>query len=139
MVHCPRSQAHCFASTSAGAPASHTPLVHSPSPTHRVEGWRQRLKAVRAQQQQSVRQKTGAEPAQRRDSGLGDVLGPIGLTLGGQLKPEVRHLAVSLVFMLVLCRYICASPSIFHAHSWQGSLLVIVQRWPMQGLCSLVV
>lgn len=86
MVHCPRTQAHDFACTSAGLPASHTPLVQSP--VHKVEG-RRHIWAVRAQQQQSVRQKTGAEHAQRRDNGLGDVLGPIGLTLGGQLKPEV--------------------------------------------------
>jgi len=87
MAQCSRCQAHSLASTSA--PALARPATCRTS--------RRRARLLRrgvptcARKAEAARTEAAPERRQRGDSGLGDVLGPIGLTLGGQLKPEVRR------------------------------------------------
>ena len=88
LVQCSRCQAHSLASTSAPAPAR--PVTCRTR--RRCARPLRRGVATCARKAEAARTEAAPERRQRGDSGLGDVLGPIGLTLGGQLRPEVRSL-----------------------------------------------
>ena len=86
MAQCQRCQAHSLASTSA--PALGRPATCRTSRRHT-----RRLRhsgSARTHRANAARSEATPERRQRGDTGLGDVLGPIGLTLGGQLRQEVR-------------------------------------------------